>query len=64
MAYFRADIYHHVPRWNDVRHDQSPSNTQPPDRNPKPGPPKTQLRETNMAVRNGGYPLGCLKFFS
>jgi len=38
MAYFRADIYHHVPRRNDVRHDESPSNTQLPESDLQPGP--------------------------
>jgi hypothetical protein len=46
MAYFRADIYHRVPGRNNVRHDESPTNTQPLERDLQPGPPK------NITKRN------------
>lgn len=56
MAYFRADIYHHVPGRYDVRHDESPSNTQSRNVTCSRELSRTQLRETNTAVGNGGCP--------
>jgi hypothetical protein len=44
MAYFRVYIYHRVPGRNDVMHYESPTNTQPPERDLQPVPPKNATK--------------------
>ena len=60
MAYFRADIYHHVPGRNGVRHDESPSNTKPPERDLQHRPPKNTTKRDQH--RDGEWWLSAKAF--
>jgi len=64
MAYFRADIYHHVPGRNDVRHDEFPSNTQTPERDLQPGPPKNTTKRDKHRAGERRVPAKVFKIFN